>query len=264
MRKDAELNKPLWEALAKVHEKSQFYDLAGFKKSGNSLPEIDLEILGDISDERILHLQCHIGMESISLANRGALVTAIDFSGYAIQVARHLAASMQIDVDFIHSNVYEMDRLASLPKFDKIYSSYGVIPWLYDLKLWAKMIYNQLAEGGQFILVEFHPIMFTFDEPGKIIYDYGSMEKPEVFAMHNSYTGDPLDQAYAEYTWNHSVSQIIQSLLNAQLTLRDYQEYDYSPQPCFNEMVEYETGRYRLKALENIKFPYVFSMIFDK
>lgn len=261
---DPDANKPLWEALAKVHERSGFYDLEGFIQHANSLPAVDDLLLGEIHNKRILHLQCHIGTESISMAKRGALVTAVDFSEKAISIANQLAQKMDTHVDFKCHNIYDLDHIIPDQSFDIIYSSYGVVTWLYDLNLWAQLIRKKLTEGGRFILVEFHPILFTFDEPGQIKYNYGSKMKPEKYEMRFSYTGDALDQPYTEYCWNHSIAQVMRALRSNHLKLVDFQEYDYSPQPCFNDLIEFEPGKFRFQAFDKISFPYVYSMVFEK
>ena len=257
-------NLPLRNALAKVHVDSDFYAVASFIQNGNSLPLLDQKLLGDVKSKKILHLQCHLGLESISLAKLGAQVTAVDFSSSAITIARDLNTKMGTDVTFIEDDVYNLLDYALLNQFDIVYASYGVITWLPDLARWAELIYRSLKKSGKFILIEFHPQIFTLDDQGNIEADYGSKIEPDVYQMQKSYTGDPLDKAYSEYNWNHSTSQVISALLSSQLTLTHFEEYEYSPYDCFNNLVQRKDGHYQLKKFEQTKFPHLFSIIFEK
>ncbi len=258
------INLPLWNALAKVHVDSNFYDVDTFIKNGNSLPLLDQQLLGNVNGKSILHLQCHLGLESISLAKLGARVTAIDFSSSAIAIARDLNMKMGTEVSFIEDNVYNLSDYSFLNQFDIIYTSYGVIPWLPDLDRWGQLIHGCLKKLGKFILIEFHPQIFSLDDLGSIDTDYGSKIEPAIFEMDKSYTGDALAKSYCEYNWNHSTSQVITALIGSQLTLAHFMEYDYSPYACFNDMIERNDGQYQLRKFEKIKFPHLFSLIFEK
>lgn len=254
-------NLALWNALSEVHWKSKFYDIDSFIKTGNSLPRLDQTLLGDVQGKITLHLQCHLGLESISLARLGAQVTAVDFSSNAIKYARHINNEMGTSVEFIEENIYNLLQYDLKDQFDLIYTSYGVVPWLSDLNKWSDVIYLCLKPGGRFVLIDFHPMIFTIDDRGIFSSHYGSSYQPEEFTMEKSYTGDPLNRCYSEYNWNHSLSQIIDAL-NKNMKLESIQEYDYSSYPCFSEITQVEPGKYKIKSLKNFRFPHMFSTIF--
>jgi 2-polyprenyl-3-methyl-5-hydroxy-6-metoxy-1,4-benzoquinol methylase len=158
-----EMNRAGWNAKTPVHVNSAFYDMPGFLAGNTSLKDLELGLLGDVKGKRVLHLQCHFGQDSLSLARMGAHVTGVDFSDVAIEKATSLAAELQLDATFIHSDVYSLKEHLS-GSFDIVFTSYGTIGWLPDLKLWADIVQYFLKPGGQFVMVDFHPVVWMFDE----------------------------------------------------------------------------------------------------
>src|SRR5690606_19279998 len=127
----------------------------------NTLPEIDIELLGNIKGRSVLHLQCHFGQDSLSMARMGAKVTGIDLSDKAIEEAQKINAVLNLNAKFICCNVYDtLDHINN--QFDIVYTSYGVIGWLPDLDKWATIISKSLKPGGKLIFVEFHPVVWMF------------------------------------------------------------------------------------------------------
>jgi 2-polyprenyl-3-methyl-5-hydroxy-6-metoxy-1,4-benzoquinol methylase len=145
-------NQRLWDAWTAVHAQGEFYDLAGFRKGGVRLRDEEVEAIGDVHGRTLLHLQCHFGIDTLSWARLGALVTGVDFSPAAIRLAREIAADIGIeDARFIESNVYELpDRLEG--EFDVVYTSRGVLGWLPDIRNWARVVAHFLAPGGTFFI----------------------------------------------------------------------------------------------------------------
>ena len=158
-----EANKALWNKRVDLHFNSEFYDKDKFKKSKNSLNSIELKELGDISGKTILHLQCHFGQDTLSLANLGAEVTGVDFSEEAIIKAKQLSNELNIKADFICSNIYDLKEKLN-GKFDIVFTSYGTIGWLPDINKWAEIISHFLKPKGQFLIVEFHPFIWMLDD----------------------------------------------------------------------------------------------------
>src|SRR6476661_801270 len=127
-----EENRLLWDELVPVHAASDFYDLAAFREGGSTLRPIEIRELGDVNGKRLLHLQCHFGMDSISWARRGANVVGVDFSPAAINLASELAREERVAAEFICSDLYDLpDKLDG--RFDVVFTSYGVLTWLPDL-----------------------------------------------------------------------------------------------------------------------------------
>src|SRR2546428_10154626 len=132
-------NRELWNAWTPHNVASAFYDVAGFKAGRDTLDPISVEDLGDLHGRSVLHLQCHFGLDTISLARRGARVTGIDFSSESIRTARALAAELGIDATFVESAVDDLPKNLD-GQFDRVFTSLGVLGWLPDLASWARVI----------------------------------------------------------------------------------------------------------------------------
>jgi SAM-dependent methyltransferase len=253
-----EENKELWNAKTEIHFKSDFYDVKSFLAGKNSLNPIEFELLGDVRGKSILHLQCHFGMDTISLSRLGAKVTGVDFSDAAIAKARSLAKELRSDATFIESDVYSLDKLLD-EKFDIVFTSYGVIGWLPDMEKWATVVNRFLKPNGVFILVEFHPFLWIFnDDLTKMEFDYFNTGAI-VEEMHGTYA-DPLAPIHKKsISWNHNLSEVMESLLNSGLQILKFEEFNYSPYDCFMNMIEIEPGKFQFKGIEN-KLPMIYAL----
>ncbi|RMZ58357.1 class I SAM-dependent methyltransferase [Chryseobacterium nematophagum] len=257
-----EINKNSWNAKVEPHLKSDFYFVDEFLKGRSSLNSIELELLGNVQNKTILHLQCHFGQDSISLSRLGAKVTGIDLSDKAINAANDLSKKCGTDTTFICSDVYQLPDLLN-EKFDIVFTSYGTIGWLPDLNKWANVISHFLKPNGQFIMAEFHPVIWMFDDDfTKISYNYFN-EKPIVETYTGTYADQkaPITQEYV--MWNHSLSEVFQSLNSNHIQIQHFEEYDWSPYPCFKHVEEFEEGKWRISQFGN-KVPLVFSLIANK
>lgn len=231
-----DLNKEHWDIKAKYHVESKFYDVPAFKAGKTTLTEIELSELPDVNGKSLLHLQCHFGMDSISLERMGAKVTAIDFSTNAIEEANKLNEELGSTVKFIESNVLNIDEVLN-EKYDIIYTSYGVICWLPELETWAKQIKKHLKDGGIFYLVEFHPTLWMFDHPtGKIGYRYFNDGSPYIETVKGTYADFEADLQSTECFWSHSFMDICNALINQGLKIDFLHEFDFSPFNCFENM----------------------------
>jgi len=256
------VNKQSWNNRVATHLISDFYNMEGFLNGETSLNPIELDILGDIRGKNILHLQCHFGQDSLSLSRLGASVTGVDLSDKAIEEGEKLAQKLGTDTQFICCDIYELEQHLE-EQFDIVFTSYGTIGWLPDLDLWAKLINQFLKPSGQFIFVEFHPIVWMFDDNfKKIQYPYFN-EAPIIETETGTYADRdaPISQAYI--TWNHSLSEVITSLINNGLSIKQFTEYNYSPYNCFNNTIEIQPKQYQIKDLEN-KIPMVYALVATK
>lgn len=257
-----EINRQSWNTKTEVHLQSEFYDLEGFMNGKTSLNEIELNLLGNINGKTILHLQCHFGQDTISLSRLGATVTGVDLSDKAIESAKQIAAKTDSTATFICCDMYDLPNHLAQP-FDIVFTSYGTIGWLPDLDKWAKIVSRFLKPNGQFVFVEFHPVVWMFDDNfDKIGYRYfnsGAIIETEsgTYADKNA----PITQEYV--MWNHGLSEVINSLLNNGLQLQQLNEYDYSPYNCFNKTIEFEPKKYRIEHLED-KIPMVYAVVAKK
>jgi SAM-dependent methyltransferase len=241
-----EINKTAWNKKTPVHIGSKFYDMPAFLRGESSLKSLELGLLGDVSGKRILHLQCHFGQDTLCLARMGAAVTGVDLSDVAIQKARELEDELKLGATFINCDLYSLkDHLRGT--FDIIFTSYGTVGWLPDLNRWADIVQHFLKPGGSFVMVEFHPLVWMFDETFKeVVYSYFNTGAI-VEKVDGSYADFAADISYETVSWNHPVSEILQSLLDAKLRLTEFKEWDYSPYACFRDVNEDEPGVYRIK-----------------
>jgi len=252
-----ETNKRRWNELVDIHAASEEYDLEGFLAGKNSLHRIELEKLGDVSGKKLLHLQCHFGQDTISLANLGADATGVDFSEEAIKQAQELMSELNINSEFICCNIYDLKNHLN-KKFDIVFTSYGTIGWLPDIKKWANIVSHFLKPNGKFLIVEFHPFIWIFDdELKKIKYSYFYKDEPIAETFKGTYADREADIEMVEYGWNHPFSEIINSLIEEGLTINSFKEFPYSPYNCFYNMKEIGKDRFIFKNIET-NFPMIY------
>lgn len=253
-----EANKELWNQRTIIHRDSEFYNLAGFKAGETVLTPIELAEVGDVNGKKLLHLQCHFGMDSLDWARRGAHVTGVDLSDIAIKEARSLNKELGLSAEFVCCNVLDTADYIK-QEFDIVFTSYGTIGWLPDLKPWANMISRMLKPGGLFYIAEFHPVIWMFDDDfTHIQYAY---ENREVIVTENqgTYTDRNADIRGKEYSWNHSISEVLNALIGGGLAIASFNEFMYSPYPCFQQVVEIEKGKWHIKGMEG-KLPMVYTI----
>jgi 2-polyprenyl-3-methyl-5-hydroxy-6-metoxy-1,4-benzoquinol methylase len=258
-----EANKRKWDKATPFHVASDFYDVPAFLNGKSSLNNIELELLGNFTGKDILHLQCHFGQDTLSLARMGANTTGIDLSDAAIYQAQTFATQMGLEdkATFVCSNVYDLKENLH-QQFDIVFSSYGVIGWLPDMTRWAEIVSHFLKPGGQFIFVEFHPAIWMFDDDfTTITYSYFNREVI-LDDSAGSYADKNADLHTPTYTWNHSLAEVITALLQAGLNLEQLQEFDYSPYNCFKNTMQID-NRYYIKGMEN-KLPMVYALKMSK
>jgi len=251
-------NRELWNKRTAFHKSSEFYDVDGFKKGKNVLNKIELTELGDVSGKSMLHLQCHFGLDSLSWARLGANVTGVDFSNKAIDTARDLSDEIGIDVSFICANVYDL-KLCLDQQFDIVFTSYGVVGWLPDLNKWANIINDFLKPGGIFYMAEFHPVVWMFDDDfTKLTYPYLGNGVIET-VQEGTYANKNAKLKHTEYSWNHSIGEVVNSLINHGLTINFLNEFNSSPYNCFPHTTKNEEGNYYIKGYEEV-LPLVYSI----
>lgn len=259
MQKFFDANKNVWNKKVSYHLKSDFYDVAGFRKGKNSLQFIELEELGEVKGRSILHLQCHFGLDTLSWAKLGAEVTGVDFSEEAIRTAKDLSFETGVKADFICCNIYDLRKLLD-KKFDIVFTSYGVTGWLPDLNRWAKIISHFLKPDGIFYMVEFHPVAFMFDDNfEKLKYSYFKSAGPIKEIVMGTYADRNAKINEIQYSWNHSLSEVINSLTGNNLKIEFMNEFPFSVYNCFANTVKGTDGWWRIKGLEDI-IPMMYSL----
>lgn len=247
-------NRLSWDERVDIHRRDEtgFYDVQKVLDGHDKLNAIEASEIGDVQGLRVAHLQCHFGLDSICLARRGASVVGLDFSAAAIKEARALATRLAVNAQFVEGNVYDARKLID-GDFDMVYVTWGAINWLPDIALWAEVVSSMLKKGGRLYLAESHPNILPFDwVDGRIAprFDWRtSRDKPIVEDTPTTYTGatDVLTHPKT-YSWQHPLSDIINGLIKAGMTLSWLHEHPALTWPIFPNMTAGEDGLYRLPA----------------
>jgi SAM-dependent methyltransferase len=256
-----------WNEVTSIHQNSEFYDVEGFKAGKSTLKSIELNELGDVTGKSILHLQCHFGLDSLSLSRLGAKVTGIDLSDKAIQLAKELNKDTGLDARFICSDIYELTEVLD-EKYDIVFTSYGVLCWLSNLEKWAQIINHYLKPGGTFFMVDGHPLsnILEYDSQRQEfkVRDSYFNEGPIPCESETSY-GDNSEKVECTqtYQWDHSVSEIVNSLIKAGINIKKVNEYPYSVYEKFKGIMEKDSdGWWKIKS--EPKIPLLFSVLASK
>ncbi len=256
------INKDSWNKRAELHVDTDFYDVEGFTKGKTSLQDIELKLLGDIKGNSLLHLQCHFGMDTLSLERMGASCTGIDFSDKAIKAANELRDELGMNSDFICSDLYSLPDVLD-KKYDIVFTTYGTIGWLPDIDKWAKIVSRYLKPDGKFVFAEFHPFIWMYDDDLNYIkYSYFN-STPIVETETGSYADKNNEMKTKFVSWNHGLGEVISSLINNGLHILDFKEYNYSPYNIFGEMESLDEGKYIIPKFGD-KVPLVYSVLATK
>jgi len=235
-KKYFDANKELWDEFARLHyeTESNEYSVKSFLEGKTTLKSYELKEMGNVKGKSLLHLQCHFGLDTLSWAREGAIVTGIDISSEGIRLAKLLAKQAKLEANFIESNLYDLPKVLS-KKFDIVYTSIGVLCWLNNLKEWGAIITHFLKPGGFFYIAEIHPFSMVFDNETKdikdlqVYYNYFHDPKPLEFIADGSYASEETKiKPKKEYEWAHSMSDIINSLIENGLRIEFLNEYPFT------------------------------------
>ncbi len=244
-KKVYDVNRQTWNEKVKVHAESDMYDLKAFKEGKSSLMPYELNAIGDVQGKSLLHLQCHFGQDTLSWSRMGANCVGVDLSDEGISLAKSLNSELELNTSFVRCNVLETSTYVN-DTFDIVFTSYGVIGWLPDLKPWAQMIAERLKPGGFFYIVEFHPIVWMFDyeqDPPKMRYGY--MQDEVIYEEYEgTYANTKSKMISKEYGWNHGLSEVVNSLIEAGLQIEYLNEYDESPYNVLPDLERTKSGMY--------------------
>ena len=241
-------NKSTWNTKVKVHSESELYNMQAFKDGKTSLMPYEIKALGNVNGKSLLHLQCHFGQDTLSWSRAGATCTGVDLSDEGIKLAQQLNDELQLDAKFVCCNVLETSQHVK-ETFDVVFTSYGVIGWLPDLKPWGKMIAERLKKGGTFYMAEFHPIVWMFDYlEDKPFMRYGYMQDDVIYEEYEgTYADQDSKMVTKEYGWNHGLSEVINALTGAGLTIEYLNEHNASPYNVLPNLIENKAGLFETK-----------------
>jgi len=253
-----EINRKTWNTKVDIHAKSEMYDLEAFKNGKSSLMAYELAAIKNVEGKSLLHLQCHFGQDTLSWSRLGASCVGVDLSDEGIKLAKKLNNEMELEADFVCCNVLDTSKYIN-ETFDIVFTSYGVIGWLPDLKPWGKMIAERLESGGVFYMVEFHPIVWMFDylqEKPNMKYNY--MHEDVIYGEYEgTYADKGSKMTSKEYWWNHGLSEVVNALIEAGLHIEYLNEYDESPYNILPDLVKTSTDMY---ATKDQLYPLIFEI----
>jgi SAM-dependent methyltransferase len=227
------VNRERWNELTPLHLRSEYYDVEGFKRGGSRLSDYEVEEVGDVAGKKLLHLLCHIGLDTLSWARLGANVTGVDFSQEAVDVAGSLAIELGLQARFIASDVFNLPDVLT-DEFDVVYTSRGVLGWLPDLNRWAEVVARFVTPGGIFYITEIHPIAQVFDEQAgttdlKVTFPYFTTEDPIPIITQGSYAARDADvKNRMEFGWPHGVGEVATALVRAGLRIDFLHEFPFT------------------------------------
>jgi SAM-dependent methyltransferase len=253
-----DVNRAQWDERAPAHAASDGYDIRHFVSDPGHLSHVvafDRPRLGDVRGLRTVHLQCHIGTDTLSLHRLGARVTGLDFSPASLREARALAERAGADIDYVESEVYGALDVLEPGSFDLVYTGIGALCWLPDIRRWAAVVSGLLRPGGRLFIREGHPMMWAIDETrkdGSLVVEFPYFESPEPLVWDEQGTYVETDVTFTHtvtHTWNHGLGEIVTALLAEGLELTMLQEHDSCPWDAIpGSTVADEHGEHRLAA----------------
>jgi SAM-dependent methyltransferase len=251
------VNRASWDERAPAHARSPDYAVERFVEDPAFLSGVvrfDEPLLGDIDGQRGVHLQCHIGTDTVSLARLGARMSGLDFSPAALVEARRLAAATGAGVEFVEAEVYDAVTALGGERFDLVYTGVGAICWLPDIERWAAVVEQLLAPGGRLFMREGHPMLWTLDEKrsdGLLVaeYPYHMQEQALVFDDPGTYVAtEAAFEHNVTHVWNHGLGEVVSALLDRGLRLTGLVEHDSVPWDALpGRMEELPDREFRLR-----------------
>lgn len=250
-----DVNYANWQERVPLHAASAEYGLDRFRNDPLHLSDVvrfDLPRLGEISGLDVVHLQCHIGTDTLSLARLGARVTGLDFSDAAIEVARSLSGEAGPHVDYVVSDVYDAPATLGSTRFDRVYTGIGALCWLPDIRRWAQVVAELLRPGGELFIREGHPMLWAADDPrddGLITIEYPYFETTGTpFSDTKTYVEhDGEIQATGIISFNHALSEIFNALWDSGMQITMFDEHDSVPWKAQGDLMhEIGGGEFRL------------------
>jgi SAM-dependent methyltransferase len=250
------VNLAQWDERAPAHAASPDYAVERFVTDPGFLSGVvrfDQALLGDISGQRGVHLQCHIGTDTISLGRLGARMTGLDFSPAALAQARDLARRTGSPTEFVEADAYDAVQVLGASQFDLVYTGIGALCWLPDIRRWAQVVAGLLKPGGRLFIREGHPMLWSLADArpdGLLVVDLPYYERPEPSIWDEGGTYVATDAVFENNTsaeWNHGLGETVTALFEAGMTLTGLAEHDSVPWDALpGQMQENEAGEWRL------------------
>lgn len=248
-------NLAAWDERAPAHARADGYKVRSFHEDPAYLSDVvsfDIPLLGDVSGLEGVHLQCHIGTDTVSLSRRGAHMTGLDFSGESIAQARALAQETGADIDFVQSDVYAAVGALGRERFDFVFTGVGALCWLPDVRRWAQVVHDLLRPGGFLFIREGHPMLWAMDESvdDELVAGYPYFEVPAPVTDEHDGSYLPVDTTFradVSHSWNHGIGETVMALIDTGMVLDLLVEHDSCPWEALpGKMAEGDDGEWRL------------------
>ncbi len=250
------LNRASWDERAAAHAASKDYRVAAFADDPTHLSDVvrfDLPLLGDIRGLRGVHLQCHIGTDTVSLARLGATMTGVDFSPASLAEARRISALAGTPVEYVESDVYSTPAKLERGGYDLVYTGIGAICWLPDIRRWAQVVAHLLRPGGRLFIREGHPVLWALPDPrpdGLLTLElpYFEQTEPTVWTEGGTYVETDAEFVHnTTHEWNHGLGEIVTALIEAGLAVTGLTEHTSVPWEALpGQMHRIENGEWQL------------------
>ncbi|MEV0172683.1 class I SAM-dependent methyltransferase [Streptomyces sp. NPDC050803] len=257
-------NRAHWDERVPLHASGDYYDLDGFRAGADPLRDFELAEIGDVTGRSLLHLQCHLGLDTLSWARRGAArVVGLDFSEPAVDTARGLAADLGLGQDraaFVAADVYDAAEAVPDSSYDIVYTGTGALCWLPDIRRWAETAASLVAPGGFLYLAEFHPLTDVLDDEtgSRVVHDYFAREAwiDETPGTYADQDAETVHNRSVE--WQHPIGEVVTALAAAGLRIEFLHEHDVSLFPRFRSF-EVRDGYHRFPA-DRPRIPLMYSL----
>jgi SAM-dependent methyltransferase len=266
-----EINRANWDSRAPIHAEN--YGIDALLADPQALSEVvrfDLPRLGRLDGLDVVHLQCHLGTDTLSLARLGAAsVTGVDLSPVSLAEARQLATAAGVPIDYVEADVYSAPAILGR-QFDLVYTGIGAICWLPSIRRWAQTVAALLRPGGRLFIRDGHPVLNSLiqvelgpdpvdrgQQPSisgagsqtlALELAYYEQEQWLTWREEHTYAGDDLVASPVSVEWNHGLAEIVTAVLDAGLQLTSLAEHDSVPWEPFPGLMSHDpqTGEYRL------------------
>lgn len=255
-----ELNRSMWDERVPIHLASEFYDLPGFKRGASSLQPFEAAELGDVTGKELVHLQCHIALDTLSWARRGARVTGLDFSPRAVTAAGELARELGIAARFVCSDVYDAPGALG-QQYDIVYTSIGALLWHPDIERWAAVVAALLRPGGTFYIVEVHPFVDVFaDSSLEVTHDYFHDPAGYVYEGSGSYADASAPTEHnRSIEFRHPIGDVITALAAQGLAIEHLREWPHTAYARWPFLERRSTVEYHMPA-DKPRLPLLYSL----
>ena len=250
------VNRANWDDRAAAHVASPEYAVDRYVDDPvhrSTVVRFDEPRLGDVAGLRGVHLQCHIGTDTLSLHRLGARMTGVDLSPASIAQARSLAERAGAAVDYVEADVYAAREALGGRSFDLVYTGVGALGWLPSIQRWAEVVVGLLAPGGRLFLREGHPMLWALDDARtdllEVAHPYFETPDPLVWDEPGTYVETDVEITHTRtMEWNHGLGETVGALLDQGLVLTMLEEHRSVPWEALpGRMDRGDDGEWRLR-----------------